>query len=220
MEGDTIVMGSDGLFDNVFDHEIVSTVAGHGDVAAAGMSSKIRRTCIWQSTSHFSNWDLISMLAKALANLASIHSTNSEFESPYSLEARSKVTLFGMITVLLSIKSSFQRVWCFFFFVNAPDRDLMFLSGRKFLAWSSLVKTYKDGTFSSIPQVTKFFVWQVGNLMISLWLLVRLWGHNISPCWLRIRQLKLIQNKKINSNHSYKTLCSLFLDCLVKFRML
>jgi serine/threonine protein phosphatase PrpC len=55
MEGDTIVMGSDGLFDNVFDHEIVSTVAGHGDVAAAGMSSKIRRTCIWQSTSHFSN---------------------------------------------------------------------------------------------------------------------------------------------------------------------
>ncbi|PNT57122.1 hypothetical protein POPTR_001G282500v4 [Populus trichocarpa] len=63
MEGDTIVMGSDGLFDNVFDHEIVSTVAGHGDVAAA---------------------------AKALANLASIHSTNSEFESPYSLEARSK----------------------------------------------------------------------------------------------------------------------------------
>lgn len=63
MEGDTIVMGSDGLFDNVFDHEIVSTVAGHSDVAAA---------------------------AKALANLASIHSTNSEFESPYSLEARSK----------------------------------------------------------------------------------------------------------------------------------
>lgn len=38
MEGDTIVMGSDGLFDNVFDHEIVSTVAGHSDVAAAGIS--------------------------------------------------------------------------------------------------------------------------------------------------------------------------------------
>lgn len=52
----------------------------------------------------------MSMLAKALANLASIHSTNSEFESPYSLEARSKVTLFGMITILPSIKSSFQRV--------------------------------------------------------------------------------------------------------------
>ncbi|KAJ6299225.1 hypothetical protein OIU76_020233 [Salix suchowensis] len=63
MEGDTVVMGSDGLFDNVFDHEIVSTVVGHSDVAEA---------------------------AKALANLASIHSMNSEFESPYSLEARSK----------------------------------------------------------------------------------------------------------------------------------
>ncbi|CAK7330421.1 unnamed protein product [Dovyalis caffra] len=63
MEGDTIVMGSDGLFDNVFDHEIVSTIARHSDVAEA---------------------------AKALANLASIHSMDSEFESPYSLEARSK----------------------------------------------------------------------------------------------------------------------------------
>ncbi|CAN1219249.1 Probable protein phosphatase 2C 26 [Linum perenne] len=32
MEGDTIVMGSDGLFDNVFDHEIVSTIAQHKNV--------------------------------------------------------------------------------------------------------------------------------------------------------------------------------------------
>ncbi|KAJ6754942.1 PROTEIN PHOSPHATASE 2C 26-RELATED [Salix purpurea] len=38
MEGDTIVMGSDGLFDNVFDHEIVSTVVGQSDVAEAGIS--------------------------------------------------------------------------------------------------------------------------------------------------------------------------------------
>lgn len=37
MEGDTIVMGSDGLFDNVFDHEIVSTIAKYRDVAEAGM---------------------------------------------------------------------------------------------------------------------------------------------------------------------------------------
>lgn len=35
-EGDTIVMGSDGLFDNVFDHEIVSTLTGYRDVAEAG----------------------------------------------------------------------------------------------------------------------------------------------------------------------------------------
>ena len=37
MEGDTIVMGSDGVFDNVFDHEIISTIARYRDVAEAGM---------------------------------------------------------------------------------------------------------------------------------------------------------------------------------------
>lgn len=37
MEGDTIVMGSDGLFDNVFDHEIVSVIAGYRDVAESGI---------------------------------------------------------------------------------------------------------------------------------------------------------------------------------------
>ncbi|KAL4335488.1 hypothetical protein GQ457_07G033580 [Hibiscus cannabinus] len=63
VEGDIIVMGSDGLFDNVFDGEIVSTLARHSDVMEA---------------------------AKALANLASNHSMDSRFESPYSLEARSK----------------------------------------------------------------------------------------------------------------------------------
>ncbi|XP_015573022.1 probable protein phosphatase 2C 26 isoform X2 [Ricinus communis] len=63
MEGDTIVMGSDGLFDNVFSEEIVSTIGTHNDVAEA---------------------------AKALANLASMHSLDSDFESPYALEARSK----------------------------------------------------------------------------------------------------------------------------------
>ncbi|KAK9279232.1 hypothetical protein L1049_012910 [Liquidambar formosana] len=63
MEGDTIVMGSDGLFDNVFDHEIVSTMARYSDVCEA---------------------------AKALANLASNHSMDSKFDSPYSLEARTR----------------------------------------------------------------------------------------------------------------------------------
>lgn len=37
IEGDTIVMGSDGLFDNVFDHEIVSTIVRDRDVAEAGI---------------------------------------------------------------------------------------------------------------------------------------------------------------------------------------
>lgn len=36
MKGDIIVMGSDGLFDNVFDHEIVSIIAEHKDVAETG----------------------------------------------------------------------------------------------------------------------------------------------------------------------------------------
>jgi len=36
MEGDTIVMGSDGLFDNVFDQEIISTIYRFEDVSLAG----------------------------------------------------------------------------------------------------------------------------------------------------------------------------------------
>lgn len=63
MEGDTIVMGSDGLFDNVFDHEIVSTISRFKDAAEA---------------------------AKALADLASSHSKDINFDSPYSMEARSR----------------------------------------------------------------------------------------------------------------------------------
>ncbi|XP_022154888.1 probable protein phosphatase 2C 26 isoform X2 [Momordica charantia] len=63
MEGDILVMGSDGLFDNVFDHEILATATKNVDVVEA---------------------------AKALANLASSHSADKMFESPYSLEARSK----------------------------------------------------------------------------------------------------------------------------------
>lgn len=37
MEGDAIVMGSDGLFDNVFDHEIALTIGRYRDVAEAGV---------------------------------------------------------------------------------------------------------------------------------------------------------------------------------------
>lgn len=38
MEGDTIVMGSDGLFDNIFNDEITLTLAQHSDVTEAGIS--------------------------------------------------------------------------------------------------------------------------------------------------------------------------------------
>ncbi|XP_057511996.1 probable protein phosphatase 2C 26 isoform X2 [Actinidia eriantha] len=63
MGGDTIVMDSDGLFDNVFNQEIISTVIGCRDVAKA---------------------------AKVLANLAHNHSKDSNFDSPYSSEARTR----------------------------------------------------------------------------------------------------------------------------------
>ncbi|KAJ4978421.1 hypothetical protein NE237_009201 [Protea cynaroides] len=63
IEGDTIVVGSDGLFDNVFDHEIISTISRFSDVTEA---------------------------AKALANLANNHSRDTSFDSPYSLEARNR----------------------------------------------------------------------------------------------------------------------------------
>ncbi|KAF7119434.1 hypothetical protein RHSIM_Rhsim13G0064900 [Rhododendron simsii] len=62
-EGDIIVMGSDGLFDNIFDSEIISTVSKYSEVAEA---------------------------AKALASLAHNHSTDSSFDSPYSSEARTR----------------------------------------------------------------------------------------------------------------------------------
>ncbi|XP_073022165.1 probable protein phosphatase 2C 26 isoform X1 [Primulina eburnea] len=61
MEEDTVVMGSDGLFDNLFDQEIISIVGLYDNASDA---------------------------AKALANLAHTHSKDSSFESPYSLEAR------------------------------------------------------------------------------------------------------------------------------------
>lgn len=61
--GDTIIMGSDGLFDNIFDQEIVSVVTTHDDVSNA---------------------------AKALADLARNHSVDTKFDSPYSVEARER----------------------------------------------------------------------------------------------------------------------------------
>ncbi|KAL9169518.1 hypothetical protein ABFS82_04G084100 [Erythranthe guttata] len=63
MEEDTIVVGSDGLFDNVFDREIVSVLSSCNNVSDA---------------------------AKALANLAHNHSKDSSFDSPYSQEARTQ----------------------------------------------------------------------------------------------------------------------------------
>ncbi|XP_063940420.1 probable protein phosphatase 2C 1 [Daucus carota subsp. sativus] len=37
-EGDSVIMGSDGLLGNVFDHKIVSTIANNSTVVMAGIS--------------------------------------------------------------------------------------------------------------------------------------------------------------------------------------
>ncbi|KXG31802.1 probable protein phosphatase 2C 1 isoform X2 [Sorghum bicolor] len=63
MEGDIIVSGSDGLFDNIFDQEILSIISESPGVDEA---------------------------AKALAELARKHSVDVTFDSPYSMEARSR----------------------------------------------------------------------------------------------------------------------------------
>lgn len=65
-EGDIIVMGSDGLFDNVFDHEIESVVSRFGR----------------------SDPEVAHKTVEALANLASVHARDPAFDSPYCLEAR------------------------------------------------------------------------------------------------------------------------------------
>lgn len=50
------------------------------------------------------------MLAKALANLASNHSMDSNFDSPYSLEARSKVMSFFRYKHLIQIHLCNEKV--------------------------------------------------------------------------------------------------------------
>ncbi|XP_078178450.1 protein phosphatase 2C family protein isoform X1 [Carex rostrata] len=62
-EQDIIVMGSDGLFDNVFDSEILSEISKFQDMAEA---------------------------AKELAELASNHSKDFYFDSPFSIESRNR----------------------------------------------------------------------------------------------------------------------------------
>lgn len=67
-DGDTIVMASDGLFDNVFDRDIEAVARAHlgADKASA------------------------EAMAEALASLAKEHSTDGEYQSPYSVEAISQ----------------------------------------------------------------------------------------------------------------------------------
>ncbi|KAK9126742.1 hypothetical protein Scep_015588 [Stephania cephalantha] len=84
-EGDVIVMGSDGLFDNVFDHEIVSVTSRFEDAAEA-------------------------VIAKALANLASDHSRDANFDSPYSLEARGQGFLIRFIYKIIKMRCTLHVI--------------------------------------------------------------------------------------------------------------
>ncbi|BBN11828.1 protein phosphatase PTC7 [Marchantia polymorpha subsp. ruderalis] len=68
LEGDTIVMGSDGLFDNVYDSDIESTVKVFSG----------------------SDEDSANRLAMALATLASKHARDRNYNSPYAVEAVSQ----------------------------------------------------------------------------------------------------------------------------------
>lgn len=65
LEGDIVIMGSDGLFDNVYDKDIENTVSFFGG----------------------SDEDFIHRIATALASLASKHAKDVKYESPYSQEA-------------------------------------------------------------------------------------------------------------------------------------
>lgn len=63
--GDTVVMASDGLFDNVFDKDLASIVKVFGGGSAA----------------------CVSRTATALATLAAKHASDGEYMAPYTLEA-------------------------------------------------------------------------------------------------------------------------------------
>lgn len=99
MEGDIVVMGSDGLFDNVFDHEIISTVSGSPEVAEAGLFT-IQKNSKFNLKFYFLIESILSIVAKILANLASNHSKDPNFDSPYSMEARSRVRKYFQMSFL------------------------------------------------------------------------------------------------------------------------
>lgn len=114
-------MGSDGLFDNVFDHEIVNIVTKHTDVAESCMHI-ITKSCIQVYNLKFrSDFGLgATITARLLAEVASNHSRDPGFESPYALEARAKVDFNQTDNVFSGLPSDSQ-----------VHRGLMFLSGRK-----------------------------------------------------------------------------------------
>uniref|UniRef100_A0A8R7TSA2 Protein phosphatase n=1 Tax=Triticum urartu TaxID=4572 RepID=A0A8R7TSA2_TRIUA len=115
MEGDMIVSGSDGFFDNIFDQEILSVINESPGTDEA---------------------------AKALAELARKHSVDVTFDSPYSMEARSRVRNKYILPVILSLFTSFFNSFakkCMISHISfrlLTCRVLMFLGGRSYLELS------------------------------------------------------------------------------------
>lgn len=72
------------------------------------------------------------MLAKALANLARSHSTDSNFDSPYSMEARAKVKSYRIKSLYLTV-SLWSEDNMLYLDASFRCRVSMFQCGRKFL---------------------------------------------------------------------------------------
>lgn len=98
-------------------------------------------TICWKiSLNHLISLTMIDLFfwmpAKALANLASSHSADKTFESPYSLEARSKVKSLASSNTrdvsVCTFSICFLTMDGLCFFTLNSHRGMMFLSGKKY----------------------------------------------------------------------------------------
>ena len=90
-EGDIVVLGSDGLFDNVFDEEIASVVsrafAGAGDASSKSQAA-----------------------AKALVKVAREHASDKKYDSPYAREMAKSETDKGGAPKPVGLFGGFQQM--------------------------------------------------------------------------------------------------------------
>jgi protein phosphatase PTC7 len=92
--GDVIIMGSDGLWDNLWDHELETVVAeelekmvavektGDGGGTSDGSSSNLNQ---------FTGQEQVQELADRLAKLAAKHSKDSKYSSPFAVEKHERL---------------------------------------------------------------------------------------------------------------------------------
>jgi protein phosphatase PTC7 len=81
--GDVIVMGSDGLWDNLWDHELESLVAEELEKMAAVVGARGGGDGI---SRHYKGQEKVQELVDNLAKLASKHSKDSRYSSPFVVE--------------------------------------------------------------------------------------------------------------------------------------